>query len=258
MHDFHTTPADFTPVESTLDGKVVLVTGAASEIGSAVVLAAARSGATVIMLDRKQRFMTAMYDQICDLGLEEPMMIEFDLARADSNAFEILGNSLSVPFPEIHGLVHCAMWGAPLTPLSHAELETWSRVLDQQLIKPMYLTKTLQPNFNHPGLSSIIFTVMDIGRTGRAYWGPVGAAFAGLENLCETMNAELVDYQTRVYTIDPGKVKTAIRKQFYPGESGEELRSANDNEILNTYLYLLSDQSKNDNAGQFSVAPLRQ
>jgi NAD(P)-dependent dehydrogenase (short-subunit alcohol dehydrogenase family) len=122
----------------------------------------------------------------------------------------------------------------------------------------MYLTKSLQPNINHPGLSSVIFTVMDIGRTGRAYWGPVGAAFAGLENLCETMNAELVDYQTRAYTIDPGKVKTAIRKQFYPAESRKSLRKADDFEILNTYLYLLSDQSKKFTTGRFSVAPLPQ
>ena len=186
------------------------------------------------------------------------MMVEFDMTRADFNAFETLGGSLTTQFPEIHGLVHCAMWGAPLTPLSHAELETWSKVLDQQLVKPMYLTKTLQPNLNHSDSSSIIFTVMDIGRTGRAYWGPVGAAFAGLENLCETINAELIDYQTSAYTIDPGKVRTAIRKQFYPGESAKELRKADDTEIVNTYLYLLSDQIKNRSNGQYAVAPLPQ
>ena len=256
QNDILTTPPDFIPCQLTLADRVVLVTGAASEIGSAVVLAAAKSGAVVLMLDRKQRSMTALYDAICDQGLAQPMIIEFDMVRADSRAFETLGTSLLAQFPEIHGLVHCAMWGAALTPAPHAEMETWSKVLNQQLIKPMYLTKTLCPNLNHPNPASIIFTVMDIGRVGRAYWGAVGAAFAGVENLCESLSAEFFDYNTRVNTVDPGKVKTAIRKHFYPGETDKGLREANDTEIVNAYLYLLSDASNQQTAKRFSVTPL--
>lgn len=248
-----TTPADFSPSQSALADSVILVTGAASEIGNALALAAAKSGATVLLLDRKQRNMTALYDAIYDQRLAQPMMIEFDMVRADAHAFENLGNSLSEQFPEIHGLVHCAMWGAPLTPAPLAEMESWSKVLDQQLIKPMYLTKTLCPNLNHANPASIIFTVMDIGRAGRAYWGAVGAAFAGVENFCESLSVELFDYKTRVNTLDPGKVKTAIRKHFYPAETDKNLREANDPEIINTYLYLLSDQSHQQTAKRFSV-----
>ncbi|WP_424945716.1 SDR family NAD(P)-dependent oxidoreductase [Candidatus Spongiihabitans sp.] len=171
QNDILTIPPDFTPDQSTLAERVVLVTAAASEIGSAVVLAAAKSGAVVLMLDRKQHSMTARYDAICAQGLAEPMMIEFDMVRADSDAFETLGTSLLAQFPEIHGLVHCAMWGAALTPAPHAEMEAWSKVLDQQLIKPMYLTRTLCPNLNHPNPASIIFSVMDIGRAGRGWCG---------------------------------------------------------------------------------------
>ncbi len=258
MKDILTTPAGFVPDNLTLAHKVVLVTGAASELGSAVVLAVAESGATVLMLDRKQRSMAPMYDSICDQGLAEPMMIEFDMARADNHAFASLGESLTEQFTKLHGLVHCAMWGAPLTPVSHAEMETWSKVLDQQLTRPMFLTRSLLPCLNHPDPASVIFTVMDIGRTGRAYWGAVGAAFAGVENLCQTLSSEILDNQTRINTLDPGKVKTATRKQFYPGESGKGLRKANDPEIINSYLYILSDQSKKHSARQFSVIPLDQ
>ena len=200
-----TTPPDFTPAQSDLAERVILITGAASEIGCAVALATAQSGAIVLLLERKQRTMTALYDAICEQGLAQPMMIEFDMLRADSHAFENLGTSLSEQFPEIHGLVHCAMWDAPLTPAPLAEMKTWTKVLDQQLIKPMYLTKTLCPNLNHPNSASVIFTVMDIGRAGRAYWGAVGAAFAGVENFCESLSNELFDYKTRVNTLEPGQ-----------------------------------------------------
>ncbi len=248
-----TAPSNFAPSQSTLANSIILVTGAASEIGSAVALAAAKSGAVVLLLDRKQREMTALYDAIYEQGLAQPMMIEFDIARADADAFATLASSLFEQFPEIHGLVHCAMWSAPLTPAPLAEMEPWSKILDQQLIKPMYLTKTLCPNLNHSNPASIIFTVMDIGRTGRAYWGAVGAAYAGIENFCESLSAELFDYKTRVNTLDPGKVKTAIRRHFYPAETDKNLRLANDATIVNTYLYLLSAQSNQQTAQRFSV-----
>lgn len=256
QNDILTIPADFTPSQSTLAGRVILVTMAASEIGSAVALAAAKSGAVVLMLDRKQHSMAALYDAICAQGLAQPMMIEFDMVRADADAFATLGTSLLVRFPEIHGLVHCAMWAAALTPAAHAEMEAWAKVLEQQLIKPMYLTKTLYPNLNHPKPASVVFTVMDIGRVGRAYWGAVGAAFAGVENFCESLSAELFDYNTRVNTLDLGKVKTATRKHFYPAETDKDLRAVNDVKIVNAYLYLLSDASNQQTAKRFSVAPL--
>ena len=248
-----TTPPDFVPSHSTLADCVILITGATSEIGNAVALAAAKSGAIILLLDRKQRTMTSLYDAICAQGSAPPMMIEFDMLRADADAFERLGTSLLEQFPEIHGLVHCAMWSAPLTPAPLAEIEIWSKVLDQQLIKPMYLTKTLCPNLNHAKPASIIFTVMDIGRAGRAYWGAVGAAFAGVENFCESLSAELFDYKTRANTLDPGKVKTAIRRHFYPAEANDHLSTANDPKIINTYLYLLSQQSYPHSAQRFSV-----
>ncbi len=256
MDNILTTPADFKPDFSTLSGKTVLVTGAASEIGRAVAFAAAKSGATVLMLDRKQRPMLPYYDAICELGLAEPMLIEFDLAKADSRAFDNLAAALLATVPEIHGLVHCAMWPAPLTPLVHADMVAWAKVLEQHLVKPVFLTKSLYPGLNHSRPASIIFTTMDIGRIGRAYWGPVGAAFAGVENVCETLGAECPDYRIRVNTLDPGKVKTAIRKQFYPAESIRYLRDASDPRITNTYIYLLSDQSQHRTARRFAVMPL--
>lgn len=235
------TPKDFYPDKNTLSGKNILITGTASEIGNAVALASAKSGGTILMLDRIQREMSRAYDTICELNREEPMMVEFDLLRADTSAFENLSASISEQFPEIHGLVHCAIWGAPLTPIVHSDMDTWRKVLDQQLVKPMYLTKCLLPNFNHEKPSSIIFTALDVGRNGRAYWGGLSAAFAGVENLSEILSIENADNHTRVNTIDPGRVKTATRKQFYPGENEKGLKAANDPDLINTYLYLLSN-----------------
>ncbi len=234
----------------------VIVTGAASQIGGAVSLAAAQAGATVMLLDRKSRELIPVYDQIGKSGYPEPMMVEFDILRMHPEGFMELADSLSRDCAEIHGLVHCAMWGSPLTPVAHGDMTVWRQVLDQQLIRPMYLTRSLYPLLKHDNPASVIFSVLTCGRNGSAYWGATGAAFAGIENLSQTLSREWENRNIRVNTLDCGKVKTALRKQFYPGEDISQLRDANDPEIIRHYLYLLSDCSGHITRRQFSVPAL--
>ncbi len=244
---------DFSADPVSLANRNIVVTGAASEIGGAVSLATAHTGATVLLLDRKQRELTPVYDQIGESGYPEPMMIEFDIRRAQPEGFMALADSLSQTCPGIHGLVHCSIWGAPLTPVAHSDMTVWQKVLDQQLIRPMYLTRCLYPLLKHDNPASIIFSTLASGRNGSAYWGATGAAFAGIENLCQTLSHEWENRNIRVNTLDCGKVKTALRKQFYPGEDISQLRDPNDPEIIRHYLYLLSDHSQHLTGKQFSV-----
>ena len=232
-----------------------MVSGAASDSGRAVCLAVSAAGANVILLDRKQRQLEPIYDEICSQGKAEPMIVEFDMLRAGQDAFDQLSNSLGDSIPEIHGLVHCALWGAPLAPVVNSNPETWISVFKQQFINPMLLTRSMAPLLNHPGASSIIFTVIDTGRHGRAYWGSIGAAFAAIENFSETLASEFESYNTRSNTLDPGRVRSAVRKKFYPGESTTGMRDPDDPELMRSYIYLLSDQSKNHSAQRFSVPP---
>ena len=168
------TANSFSVDKISLADRNIVVTGAASETGSAVCVAAARSGASVILLDRIQRDLIPVYDQICELGYPEPMMVEIDLRRAQPEGFMVLAESLSQTCAEIHGLVHCAMWGSPLTPVAHSDMPAWQKILDQQLIRPMYLTRSLYPLLKHSNPVSIIFSVLASGRSGSAYWGATG------------------------------------------------------------------------------------
>ena len=256
MPDSIDIPESFSVDNLSLAGRNIIVTGAASEIGGAVSLAAARSGASVILLDRKQRELIPVYDQICEMGYPEPMMVEIDVSRAQPEGFMALVDSLSQTCAEIHGLAHCAMWGSPLTPLAHSDMPAWRTILDQQLIRPMYLTRSLYPLLKHSNPVSILFSALASGRSGSAYWGATGAAFAGIENLSQTLSREWENRKIRANTLDCGKVKTALRKQFYPGEDIGQLREADDCEVIRHYLYLLSERSEHITARQFSVPPL--
>lgn len=242
-HNDHTLPAN-----SPLKDKNILVTGAGSDLGRGISMAAAQSGATVLMLDRKQRSMIDTYDTICALNLAEPMMVEFDILKAETSGFESLHAGLAENLDCIHGLAHCAQWGAPLTPIIHSDVKIWQTVLHQYLVAPMFLTRSLLPLLHSAPSSSVVFTVMDSGRKGRAYWGAVGAAFAAIENLSETLADESEHTNTVVNTVDCSRIRTAARKKFFPAEAASSLIDPEDPRVADAFVHLLSDSNRQTGA----------
>ncbi len=229
-----------------LQGKTILISGAGSDLGAAVALAYADSGADLILLDKKQRTMTPVYDQIYQSTSNQPLMVEFDILKSDTIQFDLLANSLSEQYASLHGLTHCAMWGAPLTPIIHASMATWQSVLEQQLTRPMYLTKSLLPLINRSGCGRILFPVMSSGRVGRAYWGAVGCGFAGVENLCEIINQENETSNTRAFTLACDTVRTAVRKKYYPADTEQHLLQPEDNAVTDRFIEIIGSQNPID------------
>ena len=248
-----TIPESFEPNQGTLNNRHILVTGAASEIGRALCLKIADCGGTVLMLDRVSREMNATYDEIVSAGQPEPLLIEFDQQKAATGDYQALYQGLSQSISSLDGLAHCAMWGAPLSPVVNSQDENWAKVFNQQVLRPLTLTRTLAPLLNHDNFSAVVFNVLDVGRSPRPNWGPVSAAFAGLENLAQVLSMEWVDHDTRVNTLDCGPVRTALRTQFYPGENPSSLPGPEDSRITSALVYLLSPE--NEHSGKmFRVA----
>ena len=217
----------------------IAVTGAGAEIGGALCSALAAAGVEVVMIDRKERQMSAVYDAICSTGGPEPLMVEFDLVKSEASQFEQLGSALQDQVPALHGLVHAAFWGAPLTPIALSDLATWNRVLDQNLARPVFLTRVLYPLLQVTPQSAVIFSTLDCGTRGRAYWGSLGAAFAGIGNVAATLEDEWSESGISVGTVDCSTVRTAVRKKFYPAATEDDLTDPADPAFIGQYLALL-------------------
>ena len=66
---------------TSLEGRVVLVAGAAGGLGSAASVACARAGATVVLLGRKVASLNRVYDAASAVG-PEPLLYPLDLVGA--------------------------------------------------------------------------------------------------------------------------------------------------------------------------------
>lgn len=245
---------DYQPRPDLLAGRVVLVTGAAEGIGRAVASACARHGATVVLLDREEDALAALYDEIEAAGGPQPAILPLDPEKADEtlcrNALAVVGSDLG----RLDGLAHCAAFAPFLSRIDDYDASEWNRVLQIDLTTPFLLTQAALPLLRCAGDASVLFTADRVGRRGMAYWGAFCAAKFGIEGLMQVLAEETRDSTAiRVNSIDPGIVRTRLRARLYPGEDPAGLPDPET--VTASYLYLLGPDSRGITGRALRAAP---
>jgi NAD(P)-dependent dehydrogenase (short-subunit alcohol dehydrogenase family) len=234
---------DYQPPKDLLAGRTLLVTGAGDGLGRAAALAFARHGATVILLGRTQKKLEAVYDQIREEKLAEPLLMPVDLGKAGLGEFEQIAEAIERESGHLDGLLHSAAHLGTLTPLSMYNLDLWVQVMQVNFNAAYLLTRACLGVLNQAESASVVFTTSDVARHGRAYWGPYAAAGAAVENLVQVWADELsTNTRIRMNSLDPGAVRTALRARAYPGEDPSALPAPDD--VMGTYLYLMGPDSR--------------
>jgi NAD(P)-dependent dehydrogenase (short-subunit alcohol dehydrogenase family) len=138
------------------------------------------------------------------------------------------------------------------SPIEHHEIHIWQQVLQVNLTAPFMLTKAcLELLYKSPD-ASVVFTSSGVGRKARAYWGAYSVSKYGVEALALTLADETEFRKTlRVNTLNPGPVRTEMRRKAFPAEDRDKLAAPED--ILGTYLYLLGPDSKGQTGKQFDA-----
>jgi len=232
---------NFAPKPHCLEGKNILVTGAADGIGKAVTICLAEYGATVLMLDKKARHLEKLYDQIIERGFTEPVILPVELMDISPESATTLAQSIYDDMGQLDGLLHnAADLGSP-SPLDQYDMAYWHSVMQTNLHAPYYLTRALLPLLKREHKTNVVFTSADVGRTAAAYWGAYAIAYAGLESQMSIWAEELENTTSiKVNSIDPGPVRTSLRRRSHPGESQNALVTPQS--IVKAYLMLFANE----------------
>ena len=234
---------DYQPPPDLLAERTILVTGAAGGIGKAAALAFARHGATVVLLDRNEKGLESVYDEIEDGGGRQPAIIALDLATATVEHYDGIRQQVERELGRLDGLLHNAAELGALAPIELYELSLWTKVLGVNLYAPLLLTRACLPLLKQSKDASIVFTSADVGRKGRAYWGAYSVSCFAIEGLMQILADELEsNTNIRVNSLDPGPVRTALRLRAYPGEDASVLPEPAT--IMPIYLYLMGPDSQ--------------
>ena len=245
-------PDQWLPQADALAGKTILVTGAGDGIGKAAALSFAQHGAEVLLLGRTEAKLEAVYDTIVAEGGVEPGIIPTDLAKAGHDDLIALAGELASEIPKLDGLLHNASVLGDRKPLAQTSAALWHQVMQVNVNATFMLTQALLPMLEQAPLASVVFTSSGVGRQGRAFWGAYAVSKFATEGLMQVLADELGAISNiRVNSLNPGAVNTTMRRTAYPAEP--PTTNPNPEALMQHWLYLMSDDSKDINGQALSV-----
>ena len=235
-HRTYSYPADL------LKDRVILVTGASGGIGRALAVHAAAHGARVIIHGRNVARLEEVYDEIvAQDGAPRPSIAVMDLATADTPAYRSLGDSLGDEFGRLDGLVNNASVLGERFSIEQYDAAMWQQVMHVNVTAAFAITQVCLPFLHQSDDPSVVFTSSGVGRVGKPFWGAYAVSKFATEGLSQVLASE--QESIRVNCINPGPVRTEMRRAAYPAEDRDALKGPED--ILPTYMYLLGPDSKN-------------
>ena len=245
-------PRDHIFKDGELKDKVILVTGANRGFGLAITMSLSKAGATVIMLGRDLGSLEYAYDAVVDAGYNEPILYPLDLEGATPENYQELQDNILDKFEKLDGLIHnAAILGAQM-PIEQYDIKLWYSTLQINLSAPFMLTQFLIPLLLKSEDARILFLSSSVGRKAKAYWGAYSVSKFGIEGFAKTLSEELEKTNISVNTINPGKLRTEMRRTAYPAEDSSTVPMPEEKSAA--IVYLLSNLSPKINGEQLTIA----
>lgn len=200
---------------AALTGRIALITGASRGIGSAVALRFAREGAHVILCARDVKGLESTDDAIRAAN-GSATLVQLDLM--DSQKIELMAAHIRERFGKLDILVGNAALLSDLTPLAHAAVEDWDKLMQVNVTANWHLIRCLDLLFKQSDAPRAMFVTSGVTKRAAAYWGAYAVSKAALESMVNIYAAENEKTPLRVNLIDPGAVRTRMRAKAFPGE----------------------------------------
>lgn len=227
----------------SLEGKTILITGAAGGIGSETAKVLVGLGARVVLTDIREEPLNSVLESLPQPAEGKHEAILSDLI--DETSLKALVEAC----PPLDGLV-CNAGVMKLTPVPFITNEELQRIQSINLNAPILLTKSLlrKKKINKGG--SIVFTASAAG----VYRVSIGNAIyattkCGIDAFMRTVALEMGPKGIRCNSVNPGMVETALIAGFTEEEKEREMqnyplrRFAKPEDIALGVAYLLSDAS---------------
>jgi len=210
-----------------LNGRTVLITGAAGHLGRAISLGIAAAGGTPILCGRTAQKLHSLQTEIQAAGGNAPVM-PLDIGSRDSMANALTW--ITQNFDSLHGVVNCAHMGRPGT-ISSANEDDFNIAQQAHVNGPFFLIKQFLPMLERgarevAGGASIVnvSSMYGIVSADPAVYGNsgsnnppyYGAAKAALLQLTRYLACHLGDKQIRANSITPGPFPPASIAQTAP------------------------------------------
>ncbi|MDH3509933.1 MAG: SDR family oxidoreductase [Gammaproteobacteria bacterium] len=190
-----------------LEGKVAIITGAASGIGRATAILFLQHGAKTFLVDLPEQNLVDQFDDY-----DHARTLEIDITDADAPK-KIVDGAM-----EVFGGVDILMNNAGIAigaDLESTTDEVWDRVMAVNVTAMFRISREAVPHMRQRGRGRIINVgsiMSDMGGPGLCAYGASKHAVAGLS---KAMAVDLGQYQITVNYLQPGAIVTALSAPFF-------------------------------------------
>ncbi|WP_329435613.1 MULTISPECIES: glucose 1-dehydrogenase [unclassified Streptomyces] len=232
----------------SLDGKVVVITGAGRGQGAAEAALAAAAGARVVVTDVREEEGVEVARSLGDHGL----FVRHDVSDPDSWG-EVVDATLGA-FGRIDALVNnAALWRT--APVERETLENFEQLIRVNLLGPFLGIQAVVPAMREAGGGSVVNVSSTAGLIGIPGHAAYGSTKFGLRGLTRSSALDLAGYGIRVNSVHPGAIDTPM----IAGVSGKDWshlplgRMGRPEEVGELVLFLASDASSYITGTEFTV-----
>jgi len=232
-----------------LEGKVALITGAASGIGAATARLFAQEGARVVIADIRYREAKLVESSIIDSG-GDALAVKVDISEPSQV------NEMIIKTIEKYGALHILMCNAGvLCPgsVTEIEIDDWNKTLAVNLSGTFLCSRYGIPEIKKSGGGSIIITSSAVGFAAEKGIAAYGTSKGGLIILTKLMALDYVKDGIRVNCVCPGWVDTPFNDPIIDSEglTSDHInslipmgRQCTPEEIAQSALFLASEDAK--------------
>lgn len=244
-------------MDKRFDGKVALVTGGASGIGEGCVMAFAKGGAKVVVVDLNAELGETVVNAVKEAG-SDAIFLRVDVS--DPAAVEKMVADSVDAFGRLDIAVNNAGIGGEQSPVGEYGLEAWRKVIDVNLNAVFYCMRYEIPAMLENGGGAIINMASILGSVGFANSSAYVAAKHGVVGLTKSAALEYGKQGLRITSVGPGFIHTPLvdsaldeGMQTYLGNLHAIGRMGTSEEVAALVAFLASDEASFLTGGYYLV-----
>jgi len=202
--------------DATVEGRVIIVTGASRGIGRGVARHLANSGARLVITGRKPDRLDAVSAELSELGAEHIARV---VNVADREGTVALVEEAAGRFGRIDGLVANAQTFRPVMALEAVSPADMDLLFDTGPKGTLWAMQAVFPHMRDQGWGRIVTMGSTAGLTGASGYGPYGASKEAIRSLTRTAAREWGGYGITVNCI----CAVSIGHRLAPGDDPDRV-----------------------------------